>query len=335
VGSTETQLSAIVVSTNEAESVIEECLSTLRHGLPDCEIVLVDNGRSEDRLRALVDRFDNLRWVHGHGNVGYGRGNNIGVAAASGTHVMIVNPDTRLVSADHAQLAKLLGCEPFGIAAPMHLDEDGEQRYHVYPGDNWLVHFFAGQILAPLYPRELAGRERLSSPEKDGAWIGGSFVLFRADEFTALGGFDERFFLYYEDRDITDRYRKAGLPVRTDPSLVAAHAGGGAFASEEAGILRSVWRILGWVQYVHIWDGHRPAAAVLRMLLAAYGGIAALLLAVSRRRSSAGRLQRKGRELAAVRRNVLGARSLLPDVAADSYPDVLRILARGSDQGLR
>jgi N-acetylglucosaminyl-diphospho-decaprenol L-rhamnosyltransferase len=315
-------LSAVVVSTTEPRSVVEECVAALRAGMPDCEIVLVDNGESEDRLGALDREIGNAKMVRGHGNVGYGRANNLGIAAATGTHVLVVNPDAQLVSADHEQLAGLLASDPFGIVAPLHLDPDGRKRYHVYPGDHWLVHFFTGQVLAPLQPRELGSRKRHASPDEDGAWVGGAFVLFRKDEFEALGGFDDRYFLYYDDRDITDRYRRAGLPVRADPSLAAAHGEGASFPDEEAGVRRSAWRIVGWLQYVYIWEGRRPARIALRALLLTYGAVAALLLAIPVRR-----LRRKGRELRAVRETVLSAGALLPEQAAGSYPDVLPLIA--------
>jgi GT2 family glycosyltransferase len=321
------QLSAIIVSVTEPRSVVEECVGALRQGLPECEIVLVDNGDSDERLAGLGEQIGDAKLVSGHGNVGYGRGNNLGVAAASGTHVLVVNPDAHLISVDHPQLARLLASAPFGIVAPLHLDPDGQERYHVYPGDHWLVHLFTGQVLTPLYPRELASRNRLAPPGADGAWVGGSFVLFRKDEFEALGGFDERYFLYYDDRDVTNRYRRAGLPVRTDPSLVADHGEGASWPDEEAGVRRSAWRIIGWLQYVCIWDGRRPAATALRALLATYGGIAALLLAVPQRGRFAERLRRKGGELRAVRAAVLGSEALLPKEAAGSYPDVFPLIA--------
>jgi N-acetylglucosaminyl-diphospho-decaprenol L-rhamnosyltransferase len=316
------QLSAIVVSTTEPRSVVEQCVAALRAGLPACEIVLVDNGESEERLGALAQEIVNAKMVRGHGNVGYGRANNLGIAAASGTHVLVVNPDAQLVSADRPQLERLLACDPFGIVAPLHVEADGGRRYHVNPGDGWLAHFFTAQVLAPLQPRELGSRKRHAAPSADGAWIGGSFVLFQKDEFEALGGFDDRYFLYYDDRDITNRYRRAGLPVRTDPSLVAQHGEGASFPDEAAGIRRSTWRIVGWLQYVCIWEGRQAGARALRALLVTYRVVAALLLALP-----ASRLRRKGRELRAVREGVLNSEALLPEQAAGSYPDVFPLIA--------
>jgi GT2 family glycosyltransferase len=189
---------------------------------------------------------------------------------------------------------------------------------------------FKEQVLAPLYPRELRPRKRYARPEDDGAWIGGAFTMFRKDEFEALGGFDERYFLYYEDRDITNRYRRAGLPVRTHRSLVAEHGEGASFADEEADVRRSLWRIMGWLEYVSIWDGRRAAAVALRGLLATYAVIGALLSPVPPRGGFAARMRRKGRELHAVRAAVLRAEQLLPDPAAGAYPDVLALVAERS-----
>src|SRR4051812_47781381 len=219
-------LSAIVVSTTEPRSVVEECVAALRAGMPDCEIVLVDNGESEDRLGALDQEIGNAKMVRGHGNVGYGRANNLGIAAASGTHVLVVNPDAQLVSADGPQLQRLLASDPFGIVAPFHVQADGSRDYHVNPGDSWLAHLLTAQVLAPLQPRELGSRKRHVAPSADGAWVGGSFVLFRKDEVEGVGGFAERDFLSYHDRDNTDRHPPAGRPARADPPPAAPHGRG-------------------------------------------------------------------------------------------------------------
>jgi GT2 family glycosyltransferase len=316
------QLSAVIVSATEPRAVLETCVAALRTGLPDCEIVVVDNSDSATRLAGLEEKLGNGKIVRGHGNVGYGRGNNLGVEAASGRYVLVVNPDAELVSVDEDALTSLLESDPLGLVAPLHTETDGARRFHVYPGDHWLVHLMWKQVVAPLWPRELTFRRRHARPDAKGAWVGGSFLLFRRDEFQAVGGFDDRFFLYYEDRDLSDRYRRAGLPLLTDPSLVVRHGEGASFGDEQAGEWRSTWRIMGWLEYVSIRDGSRSAKLALSALFAAYGLLGALLVAIP-----APRMRRKGRELRGVREMVLRSHDLLPHAAAGSYPNAYGLLA--------
>lgn len=135
-----------------------------------------------------------------------------------------------------------------------------------------------------------------------------------------MGGLDERFFIYYEDRDLSDRYRSAGLPIKTNACVVASHSGGGAFQDDDKNILGLTWALLGWLQYTYLHDGPVAARAARGLLLASYGIIGGGLLALSRVSSGrVRRLRRKGEQMLELRRSV--TEPVLPDAATDCYPD--------------
>jgi N-acetylglucosaminyl-diphospho-decaprenol L-rhamnosyltransferase len=129
----------------------------------------------------------------------------------------IVNPDIRFSS---DPLARLLACFEdgrVGIAAPLVLNADGE------------VEDSARRFPTPLSPlaRVLGGkREPVYSMEGGVAspdWVAGMFMLIPAEVFSRVGGFDERYFLYYEDVDLCARLRLAGYDVRLCPSATVVH----------------------------------------------------------------------------------------------------------------
>ena len=94
-----------------------------------------------------------------------------------------------------------------------------------------------------------------------------AMLLVSRDEFLHVGGFDPRFFLYYEDRDLSRRYRNAGLPIRTTNTILGRHAGGG--SSEDDGLRAGpvAWSLLGWIQFVAIHHGERTADRAARATL--------------------------------------------------------------------
>lgn len=315
-------ISAVLVSFNEAASLVEGCAEALRAELPEAEVVLVDNGADDTRLAEVAAKLPNSQLIAGHGNVGYARGNNLGARMAKGTHILIMNPDTRIVSIDTQQLTEVLGDVPFGLVTPLHIEENGARRFHIAPGRNWFRELIAQHIWELLRAREWRGGGSRWSGSMDvrNPWVGGSIFLARRDEFLRMGGLDERFFIYYEDRDLSDRYRSAGLPIRMNSCVTATHMGGGAFQDDDKNIRGLTWTLLGWLQYTHLHDGPVAARAARRFLFVSYGVIGAGLLAVSRIRCGrSGRLRRKGEQMFELRRSITAP--YLPDAAADCYPD--------------
>jgi GT2 family glycosyltransferase len=130
-------------------------------------------------------------------------------------------------------------------------------------------------------------------------WIPGALVVVDKEEFLGLGGFDPRFFLYYEDRELSARYRNANLPIRTSRTLVATHAVSGSSRGDDLRIDLLGWRFLAWIEYLHISSGPRTARraamvsrATLRILSTLVGGLA--------RARSSSRARRKDRQIKAL-----------------------------------
>jgi GT2 family glycosyltransferase len=301
---------SVVVVVHDSEAVVAPCLRSVAEFLPDAEIIVVDNASRDGTKRVVAEAVPHARILDAGTNAGFGRSNNAGVAAASYPHVLILNPDVTVTGVDRAALGALLAEKPFGLVAAT-LDGLEIRRAHT----SWLRDL-AHHTIGVLRPRELAPRIPLA-PSGDG-WVGAAMLLLERGEFDAVGRFDPRFFLYYEDRDLARRYQAAGLPVRTTRALAGAHAGG---ASGTYDALRSApmtWSLLGWIQYLAIHEGEdaaRRAASVSLRTLRALRGI--LGLAPAR-----GRIARKRRQLD----EVLGLTASLTAAGGDFWPDASRIV---------
>jgi N-acetylglucosaminyl-diphospho-decaprenol L-rhamnosyltransferase len=248
-------ISAVVV-THESASCVGNCLASLREHVPDAELVVVDNASND--ASAQIARAFGARVVALPRNLGFGRGCNAGVAAASGEHVLFVNPDVTLVSAGQEALEELLARRPFGLVPGRLVDSTGAlRRERRLPEPSFLSDFLTHTV-GMLQPRGLRSPQRLSRESPDG-WASAALLLAARDEFERVGGFDPRFFLYYEDRDLCARYRAKRLPLRATDAVVGVHLGGGSSDGDPLRVEPLGWAFLSWLEYVSIHRGERAA----------------------------------------------------------------------------
>jgi N-acetylglucosaminyl-diphospho-decaprenol L-rhamnosyltransferase len=263
-------LSVVLVTFNSA-SCVHNCLTSVRAQLPGAEVVVVDNASADDTLRIL--EADEAKLISLNRNVGFGRACNQGADAATRSHLLFLNPDVVVTSADVAALEALFANRPFGMIGPKPQPGDGVIGPQQEPRllDDWLHH-----TIGTLRPREWRQLPAVSASLPDEPWLSGSMLLVDRSEFLALRGFDPRFFLYYEDRDLAARYRSAGLPVRATHALRGTHIGTGSSTTDDLRVAPAAWAFLGWLEYVFIHRGERAArvsgrsaVTALRLVLAA------------------------------------------------------------------
>lgn len=217
--------SVLVVSYNATAEVrcLLADLSTLRARF-DCEILVAENGFAElDEMRALANEFG-FKLVE-LPNPGFGAACNILARIASGDNILLANPDLRIPSDILPELSKHLLTPDVGSAAPMLLNEDGSEQisWNLPMGLWW--EFLESCGLQNWWRRKLMRRCRERSP--NGPWVVGfasaACLALRADVFRMIGGFDESFFLNYEDIELGDRLRANGYRNLVDPNLYAIH----------------------------------------------------------------------------------------------------------------
>ncbi len=196
------------------------------------EAVVVDNA-SSDNSAAIVETFPRSTLIRNPANVGFGRAVNQAAAVARAPRLLLINPDCRLVSGAISTLRSVLDAEPScAVVGPRIFDPDGTVQGSARGDPDMLTGLFGRtstlRVLLPFLPVarrnvvvEDAVRTGASSVVVD--WLSGACMLIRRDAFTAAGGFDERFFLYWEDADLCRRLRNAGFQVRYVPGASAVH----------------------------------------------------------------------------------------------------------------
>jgi len=285
-------LSVIVVSYNTRQATLE-CLDSVRRDDPDAELVVVDNGSADGSADAIRAAHPDAVVVEAGENLGFARGVNAGVAVASGSWILLLNPDALVLPGTLAALRGFALEHPeYRLYGGRTLRPDGR----LDPSSCWgeptwwsLLCFATG--LTTAFPRT-----RVFDPESLGAWqrdtvrevpiITGCLLLIARGEWDSLGGMDPDYFLYGEDADFSRRARRAGLRPVIVPSAVIVHEVGGSTSS--AGRKMSMV-MAGKATDARKHRGRIGAPAAVGLLQAG-AGLRALLERAGRRRSDTWRV---------------------------------------------
>lgn len=176
-----------------------------------------------------------VRVLSGHGNVGYARGHNAAASVVAAPYHLVLNPDVWLAPDSLTVAVDFLDTHPeAGLLAPSVWDERGNRQYlcRNYPSVADLgLRGFLPRNRQPWFRRRLARYELRGVCEGAVVWnpplVSGCFMLFRRSVWDALGGFDGRYFLYFEDYDVSLRVRRIASVVYV-PQVRIRHWGGGA-----------------------------------------------------------------------------------------------------------
>lgn len=225
----------VVTVTYNSSAEARPFLRSVRSAAPTTpvDVVVVDNDSADrETLRTIVEQ-EGARLADAGGNRGYGAAANVGVRLldADIDYVLISNPDVVLGEGSIDLLvASLDGDAGVGAVGPRILEETGE----VYPSAREVPRLRNGvghALFARVWPANPWTRRyhnaglRTDRPT-DVGWLSGACLLVRREAFTAIGGFDEGFFMYFEDVDLGYRLGSAGWRNRYLPAAEVVHIGG-------------------------------------------------------------------------------------------------------------
>ena len=241
-------ISIVVHRLNEAE--LRRNLLTLRLAVdrlpkPDVRLTLIDNSEQSElvsALRAIATRWSDATIISGHGNVGYGAGHNLAIRATTATAHLVLNPDVELDRDALRHGLLTLSAHGCVLVGAVGRDAEGKPGYLSKRMPSIGVFYlrgFAPAWLKLCFNKRLARYEYHDLPTdrvSDVTLVSGAFMLCRTDALQAVGGFDERYFLHFEDLDLSLRLHAQGRVV-SDPRVTLIHHGGNA-AKKGAGHLK-------------------------------------------------------------------------------------------------
>lgn len=230
-------ISFSIVTYNPNKKLLLETLAKLESALKNisfskANLYLVDN--SPDINRTFIgSRIFDVVYINGQSNVGFGTGHNMALAQIKSDYHLILNPDVEVAPDALDNALSFFSEHPeCGLIAPAVFDETGQRQYLCkrYPSililalrgfaPHWLRKFFQQQL--DYYEmRDVIGENVVWDP----LIISGSFMVFRTEAIKKLGGFDKRFFMYFEDSDLCIRASRI-TKIAYVPSVKIIHHGG-------------------------------------------------------------------------------------------------------------
>ena len=212
------QLSVIILNYN-VRFFLEQCVASVQEALTniDSEIIVVDNNSSDDSCEMIKMRFPNVKLIVNNSNLGFPKGNNIGVAAANGDYICILNPDTVVASdtfekilafAEKQENLGIVGCKLIdgsgnflpeskrGIPTPFVALTKIFGLYKLFPNWRFFNRYYAQHIT-----ENETGKVAI---------LVGAFMIMKRDLYNEIGGFDENCFMYSDDIDLSYMALKSG-----------------------------------------------------------------------------------------------------------------------------
>lgn len=225
---------SIIIVNYKTEKEIESCiLSIKKHTKIPYEIIVVDNNDMTAFEKVLKKDFPKVIYLKPFENLGFGSGNNFGSKQAKGKYLFFLNPDTIVNYRAIDLLVDFLERNSkAGIVAPIFTD----QKNIPYPLQgskqlNPLNGIFTLSWISRLFPNNPISRNfwlrnwnKIENKEVD--VVPGSALLIRKEIFNKIGRFDEKFFLYFEEHDLTRRLRQAGYKIFILPQAKVVHLWG-------------------------------------------------------------------------------------------------------------
>ena len=258
----------VIIANHNGEAYLDRCLESL--GRPDdsLEVILVDNASTDGSLDLVRSAFPSVKILERTDNIGFAAANNLAARRARGDFLLLLNADAWLEDGALSRLRKRLDADPrIALVAPTLRYPDGRLQFVWSPARGVLGE--AIQVVRNRFEKRRWAHGSLARALARVAgrpWFTAACVLVRASAFAEVGGFDERFFMYFEDVDLCVRLESAGWRLAQEPTALVRHRGGFANSRKVDDVYRP--------SQIRFYEKHRPpweARMIERRLRRRYG----------------------------------------------------------------
>lgn len=255
----------IICVTYQSHALVESLAATLR---PFPHVLVIDNGSKDGSASAVRKLLPHARIIERKDNGGFGKANNEAIAQVQTPLALLLNPDCHIKPDGLLALIDALRRYPSaGMVAPQSWRNDHKPQKSFRPA---------------FYEPSLKNPYQVADSTCCAQWLHGCCLLLRTDVFRHIGGFDESFFLFYEDDDLCLRTQKAGFECLLEPTANAWHSGGTSSApgtrvsfirsfhyarSRHLAIRKYLGNGAGWRYLIKIMLAAVPLALVYALLL--------------------------------------------------------------------
>ncbi|QPC80878.1 glycosyltransferase family 2 protein [Phototrophicus methaneseepsis] len=269
------ELSIIIVSWN-VKDLLAQCLNSIEQSgilaqdaQPSAEIIIVDSGSTDGTVEMVQQSYPQVQLLAQSENIGFTRANNIGLQAAKGHYLLLLNPDTEVI--DHAlqEIIAYMDTNPqVGIVGPHTLNSDGTTQSTRRRFPTRMLAFFESTWLQPYTPKSMLNHYYVVDQDDTGTfdvdWVQGSAMMVRREVYEQTGGLDEGYTMYSEEMDWCHRAKDAGWRVVYLGTAQIIHHGGK--SSDQAGAWKHIYFQKSKIRYFEKYHG-KAFAAFLRFFL--------------------------------------------------------------------
>ena len=228
----EMKCSIIILNWNGAEMLRTYLPSVIAHtALPECEVIVADNGSTDNSPEVLAQEFPSVRTIVLDRNYGFAEGYNRAIAQVSSEYVVLLNSDVEVTEGWLSPLLDYLDAHPETAAVQPKIRSWRKREYFEHAGA-------AGGYLSWLGYPYCRGR-RFGRVEQDHGqydtvaeidWTTGAAMCVRREVYVSCGGLDAAFFAHMEEIDLCWRMRNKGWKLACVPQSTVFHLGGGALS---------------------------------------------------------------------------------------------------------
>lgn len=246
---------SIVIVTYNTRDIILKCLEWVyRSGGKDCEVIVIDNGSSDETSRTIGQYFKAVKVFRNDNNLGFAKANNQGMALAKGEWILLLNSDCFLFedtlakisqfSISNFQKADVVGCQL--------LNKDGtiQPSWGYFPTLKRILLMMLFVDNLPVIRDTVDSihvRSEMRYDKTTGVdWVTGAFVMLKREVFQKTGGIDENYFMYGEEAEWMYRIKQAGFKVSYTPEARAVHLLGASSPDRAPAI---IGEMRGWLYW--------------------------------------------------------------------------------------
>jgi GT2 family glycosyltransferase len=223
-------IAVAIVSYNTCE-LLRKCLDAVQQEAPS-ELIVIDNASSDGSVEMIKTEFPSVTVRINGMNLGYGAAANQAIVSSTAKYVCLLNSDAQLQSGALEALNTYLEGNPrVAIVGPRIVNPDGTLQPSCFPFPTPLDIFLDVSHLSRLiryvpilqesYPRTWSHTRPRKVP-----WVLGAALGIRREAFDIVGGFDESFYMFYEEADLCYRLQRTGWQVHFAPVTAIIHVGG-------------------------------------------------------------------------------------------------------------
>ncbi len=209
-------LTIAIISYNTRDLLLA-CLQSIRDMTTDVEyeLIVIDNASSDGSAAAVRAQFPQARVIANQDNGGYAKACNQAVEIGSGRHVLFLNSDTVMRACTLSRMVACLDMQPdIGAVSCLQCDKAGQVLQSCFPFPSVRDHLRYSPWVPRIIQCAVGGDVELDfTVSQDVEWANGACLMVRKGLFEHMGGFDSRFFMYFEDVDLCFRIHQRGYRV--------------------------------------------------------------------------------------------------------------------------